>query len=85
MNGYWPNLMTLERAAEYVSLSPRTLQDYIEEGRVPFSWTRLPLTDGAVVRKRLIAKIDLDCWVADASSLAPKNKHAIVEELIKCL
>ena len=85
MNGHWPNLMTLERAAEYVSLSPRTLQDYIEEGRVPFSWTRLPLTDGAFVRKRLIAKIDLDCWVANASSLVLKDKHAIVEELLTCL
>jgi hypothetical protein len=77
--------MDLKTAAEYVSLSPRTLQEYIEKGRAPFDWARLPLGNGQYVRKRLIAKSDLDRWVDEAKNLAPENKHAIVEKLIKCL
>ena len=85
MTGRWPRLMNLETAAEYISLSPRTLQEYIDEGKVPFAWTRLPLAEGRYVRKRLIAKADLDRWADEASHFVLKNKHAIVEELIKCL
>lgn len=85
MNGRWPSLMNLETAAEYVSLSPRTLEEYIDEGKVPFGWARLPLAEGRYVRKRLIAKADLDRWADEANRLALKNKHAIVEDLIKCL
>ena len=74
MNGRWPSLMNLETAAEYVSLSPRTLEEYIDEGKVPFGWARLPLAEGRYVRKRLIAKADLDRW-ADVELIVRKNRH----------
>ena len=85
MTGRGPSLMDLKTAAEYISLSPITLQEYIDEGKVPFTWTRLPLAEERYVRKRLIAKADLDRWADEASRFVLKNKHAIGEELFKCL
>ena len=63
MNGRWPSLMDLKTAAEYISLSPRTLGEYVDEGLVPFRWVRLLLNGRSTVRKRLLARADLDAWV----------------------
>lgn len=49
MNGRWPNLMDLKTAAEYVSLSPRTLEEIVADPSSMLSYVRLPV-GGRTVR-----------------------------------
>ena len=82
MNGRWPSLMNLETAAEYVSLSPRTLEEYVDEGLTPLMWVRLPV-GGRSVRKRLLARADLDLWVEEGRRLALNSEDGKLEEAIQ--
>ncbi len=82
MNGRWPSLMNLETAAEYVSLSPRTLEEYVDQGLAPFGWARLPIS-GRSVRKRLLARADLDAWIEEARTLAKRSDDVMMEALFK--
>ena len=85
MNGRWPSLMNMDTAAEYVSLSPRTLEEYLDEGLTPFTWVRLPVGE-RTVRKRLLAKADLDVWIEEGRRLAQSPDDARMEVLLKqCL
>ena len=82
MNGRWPNLMNLETAAEYVSLSPRTLEEYVDEGLTPFKWVRLPV-GGRTVRKRLLARADLDAWAEQGRQLALQTEDGKLEAALQ--
>ena len=85
MNGRWPSLMNLETAGKYLSLSPRTLEEYVDEGLTPFKWVRLPV-GGRTVRKRLLARADLDMWIEEGRRLAQSPDDARMEVFLKqCL
>lgn len=76
--------MNLETAAEYVSLSPRTLEEYVDEGLTPFKWVRLPV-GGRTVRKRLLARADLDAWVEQGRQLALQTEDGKIEAALQWL
>ena len=69
MNGRWPSLMNLETAAEYVSLSPRTLEEIVADPSSSLWYVKLPV-GGRIVRKRLLARADLDAWIEEGRRLA---------------
>jgi len=77
-------LMDLETAAEYVSLSPRTLEEYVDEGLVPFRWVKLPVGE-RTVRKRLLARSDLDAWIEEGRQLAMNSKDGKIEAAVRWL
>ncbi len=82
MNGRWPNLMNLETAAEYVSLSPRTLEEIVADPSSMLHYVKLPV-GGRTVRKRLLARADLDAWIEEARTLAKRPDDVMMEALLK--
>ena len=84
MNGRWPSLMTLDTAAEYVSLSPRTLEEIVADPSSMLSYVRLPV-GGRVVRKRLLARADLDAWVEQGRHLALQTDDGKLEAALEWL
>ena len=85
MNGRWPSLMNLDTAAEYVSLSPRTLEEIVADPSSMLSYVRLPV-GGRTVRKRLLARGDLDMWIEEGRRLAQSPDDARMEVFLKqCL
>ena len=84
MNGRWPNLMDLETAAEYVSLSPRTLEEIVDDTSSTLRYVRLPV-GGRTVRKRLLARANLDAWVEQGRQLALNSEDGRMEETLEWL
>ena len=85
MTGRWPSLMNLDTAAEYVSLSPRTLEEYVADPSSMLSYVRLPVGE-RTVRKRLLARADLDMWIEEGRRLAQSPDDARMEVFLKqCL
>ncbi len=84
MNGRWPNLMNLETAAEYVSLSPRTLEEIVADPSSMLHYVKLPV-GGRTVRKRLLARGDLDAWVEQGRKLALQTQDGKLEAALQWL
>ena len=84
MSGRWPSLMNLETAAEYVSLSPRTLEEIVADPSSMLSYVRLPV-GGRTVGKRLLAKADLDAWVEQGRQLALNSEDVRIEATLEWL
>ena len=80
----WPNLMDLKTAAEYVSLSSRTLEEIVADPSSMLSYVRLPV-GGRTVRKRLLAKADLDAWVEQGRQLALNSEDVRIEATLEWL
>jgi len=84
MNGLWPSLMDLETAGIYLSLSPRTLEEIVAEPSSPLRYVKLPKgADGRTVRKRLLARADLDLWVEQGRQLALNSEDGKIEETLE--
>jgi len=78
--------MNLETAAEYVSLSPRTLEEIVSEPSSPLRYVKLPKgADGHTIRKRLLARADLDRWVDEGRRLAALSEDGKLEEAVRWL
>ena len=84
MNGRWPSLMNLETAAEYVSLSPRTLEEIVADPSSSLWYVKLPV-GARTVRKRLLARADLDAWVEQGRQLALNSEDGRIEETLEWL
>ena len=84
MNGRWPNLMNLETAAEYVSLAPRTLEEIVADPSSVLRYVKLPVGE-RTVRKRLLAKSDLDAWVEQGRQLALSSDDDRIEATLQWL
>lgn len=84
MNGRWPSLMTLEVAAEYVSLSPRTLEEIVADPSSSLWYVKLPV-GGRTVRKRLLARADLDAWIEEGRQLAMNSEDGKIEAAVRWL
>ena len=82
MNGRWPSLMTLDTAAEYVSLAPRTLEEIVADPSSTLRYVKLPV-GGRTVRKRLLARGDLDAWVEQGRQLALQTEDGKLEAAIQ--
>lgn len=82
MNGRWPSLMDLETAGIYLSLSPRTLEEIVADQSSTLRYIRLPV-GGRTVRKRLLARADLDLWVEEGRRLALNSEDGKIEEAIQ--
>ena len=63
-----PRLLDIQRAADYLSVSPWTIRDLIANRTL--ARVRVPLTDGGELRKVLLDRLDLDRLVG-ASKDAP--------------
>jgi hypothetical protein len=70
--------MTLEIAAEYVCLSPRTLEEIVADRSSSLRYVKLPV-GGRTVCKRLLAKADLDAWVEEGRRLALHSEDGKIE------
>jgi len=84
MSERWPNLMDLETAAEYVSLSPRTLEEIVADPSSSLWYVKLPV-GARTVRKRLLARADLDAWVEQGRQLALNSEDGRMEETLEWL
>lgn len=82
MNGRWPSLMNLETAGKYLSLSPRTLEEIVADPSSTLRYVKLPV-GGRTVRKRLIARADLDAWVEQGRHLALQSEDGKLEAAIR--
>ena len=82
MNGRWPSLMNLDTAAEYVSLSPRTLEEIVADPSSVLRYVKLPV-GGRAVRKRLLARADLDAWVEKGRHLALQTDDDKLEAAVQ--
>ena len=82
MSERWPNLMDLETAAEYVSLSPRTLEEIVADPSSSLWYVKLPV-GARTVRKRLLARADLDAWVEQGRQLALNSEGGKLEATIQ--
>ena len=80
----WPNLMTLETAGEYVCLSPRTLEEIVADPSSSLRYVKLPV-GGRTVRKRLLARADLDAWIEEGRRLALKTEDGNIESTLRWL
>ena len=76
--------MNLETAAEYVSLSPRTLEEIVADPSSVLRYVKLPV-GGRTVRKRLLAKADLDAWVEQGRQLALNSEDGRIEATLEWL
>ncbi|MDA2916382.1 hypothetical protein MYX64_06020 [Nitrospinae bacterium AH_259_B05_G02_I21] len=84
MNGRWPSLMNLETAGEYLSLSPRTLEEIVDDPSSSLRYVKLPV-GGRIVRKRLLARADLDAWIDEGRRLAITLEDGNVEAALQWL
>ena len=84
MNGQWPSLMDLEAAGKYLSLSPRTLEEIVADPSSVLRYVKLPV-GGRIVRKRLLARADLDAWVEQGRQLALNSGDGKIEETLEWL
>jgi len=84
MNGRWPSLMTLETAGKYLSLSPRTLEEIVADPSSVLRYVKLPV-GGRTVRKRLLARADLDLWVEEGRRLALNSEDGKIEATLQWL
>lgn len=84
MNGRWPNLMDLKTAAGYVSLSPRTLEEIVADPSSSLRYVKLPV-GGRTVRKRLLARADLDAWIEEGRQLALNSEDGKIEAAVRWL
>ena len=84
MNTRWPSLMNLETAAEYVSLSPRTLEEIVADPSSVLRYVKLPV-GRRTVRKRLLARADLDAWVEQGRQLALNSEDGKIEATLQWL
>ena len=82
MNGRWPSLMNLETAGQYVSLSPRTLEEIVADPSSPLRYVKLPVGE-RTVKKRLLARADLDAWVEQGRHLALQSEDGKLEAAIQ--
>ena len=82
MTGRWPSLMDLETAGIYLSLSPRTLEEIVADPSSMLSYVKLPV-GGRTVRKRLLARADLDAWVEQGRQLAHQTEDGKLEAAIQ--
>ncbi|MDA2932381.1 hypothetical protein MYX19_04415 [Nitrospinae bacterium AH-259-F20] len=74
--------MNLETAAEYVSLSPRTLEEIVADPSSSLWYVKLPV-GARTVRKRLLARADLDAWVEQGRRLAMNSEDGKIEEALQ--
>lgn len=74
--------MNLETAGKYLSLSPRTLEEIVADPSSVLRYVRLPV-GGRTVRKRLLARADLDLWVEEGRRLALNSEDGKLEEAIQ--
>ena len=84
MNGRWPSLMNLETAGKYLSLSPRTLEEIVADPSSVLRYVKLPV-GRRIVRKRLLARADLDRWVDEGRRLAALSEDGKLEEAVRWL
>ena len=84
MSGRWPNLMNLETAGEYLSLSPRTLEEIVDDPSSSLRYVKLPV-GGRTVRKRLLARADLDAWIEEGRQLALQTEDGNIEAALQWL
>jgi len=82
MNGRWPSLMNLDTAGKYLSLSPRTLEEIVADPSSVLRYVTLPV-GGRTVRKRLLARADLDAWVEQGRQLALNSEDGKLEETLR--
>ena len=86
MKDRWPSIMTLEMAGEYVSLSPRTLEEIVAEPSSMLRYVKLPKgADGRTIKKRLLARADLDAWVEQGRQLALNTEDGNIEAALQWL
>ena len=84
MNGRWPSLMDLKTAGIYLSLSPRTLEEIVADPSSVLRYVTLPV-GGRTVRKRLLARVDLDVWVEQGRQLALNSEDGRIEATLEWL
>ena len=84
MNGHWPSLMNLETAGKYLSLSPRTLEEIVADPSSVLRYVKLPV-GGRIIRKRLLARADLDAWVEQGRQLALNSEGGRIEATLEWL
>ena len=84
MGKRWPELMDLDTAGEYVSLSPRTLEEIVADPSSSLWYVKLPV-GGRTVRKRLLARADLDAWIEEGRRLAPNSEDVNIEAALQWL
>jgi len=82
VNTRWPSLMNLETAAEYVSLSPRTLEEIVADPSSVLRYVKLPV-GRRTVRKRFLARADLDAWIEEGRCLALQSDDAKLEAAVQ--
>ncbi len=82
MNERWPSLMNLETAGKYLSLSPRTLEEIVADPSSVLRYVTLPV-GGRIVRKRLLARADLDAWVEQGRHLALQTDDGKLEAAVQ--
>ena len=76
--------MNLDTAAEYVSLAPRTLEEIVANPSSVLRYVKLPV-GGRTVRKRLLARADLDAWVEQGRQLALNSEDGKIEATLQWL
>lgn len=76
--------MNLETAAEYVCLSPRTLEEIVAEPSSSLRYVKLPV-GGRILRKRLLARADLDAWIEEGRQLAMNSEDGNIEAALQWL
>jgi len=74
--------MNLDMAAEYVSLAPRTLEEIVADPSSVLRYVKLPV-GRRIVRKRLLARADLDAWVEQGRHLALQTNDGKLEAAIQ--
>ncbi len=84
MNGRWPSLLNLEAAGKYLSLSPRTLEEIVADPSSVLRYVKLPV-GGRIVRKRLLARADLDLWVEEGRRLDLNSEDGKIEATLQWL
>ncbi len=80
----WPSLMDLKTAGIYLSLSPRTLEEIVGDPSSMLHYVKLPV-GGRTVRKRLLARADLDLWVEEGRRLALNSEDGKIEATLQWL
>jgi len=66
-----PRLLSVEAAAQYLSVSSWSIRDYIASGRLPAVHLPAPRGQGRTIRRVLIDRADLDALVDAWKERAP--------------